>query len=203
MNRLRKPLQELVRHLEADFSREMGVDESIHGGPNQLHGGVGRHLDGGKGLAVPFHEARELLRHLAAQAAELRGRRLGIFAIMKRQQLLALEFPQARRIWGDRGAKLALHGPNSLQACRADVADPATSSLCVTERTGGVPAVALRHGSGFQVTAGENRLQRLVQRVQWNELAGLVGGAAVEVRRKGFRIWTLVVGPRHLRSPII
>src|SRR2546423_9358799 len=52
----------------------------------------------------------------------------------------------------------------------------------------------LRQRAGLEVTAGENRFERLVERVEWNELASLIGGARREVVGKWLWIRTLVLG---------
>src|SRR5205814_10714355 len=51
--------------------------------------------------------------------------------------------------------------------------------------------------AGLEVAAGQHRVERLVKRVERNELASLIGGAARKVVRKWFWIRTLVLGAHY------
>src|SRR5207244_421367 len=62
-NWLGKALQHVVRNLEADLGRELGVDEAIDGDLDQLTGGIDRHLDLGEGPAVFLQKGVEIGGH--------------------------------------------------------------------------------------------------------------------------------------------
>src|SRR5207302_7712442 len=101
------------------------------------------------------------------------------------------QLPETGGIWGDCRAKLALHRTDPLETCDPNLACPMTAGVGVPQRARPIPPVTLRHRPGLQVTAGEDHLERLVKRIEWNELARLERGAVIEILRKRFRIRTL------------
>src|SRR5438067_3243742 len=110
---------------------------------------------------------------------------------------MTLQLPETGGIWGDRGTELALHRADPFETCDPNLARPATAGVGAPERACPVPAVTLRHRPRLQVAARQYRLDRLVERVERNELACLERGAIIEVFQKRFRIRTLVIGAAH------
>src|SRR5438876_7317327 len=104
------------------------------------------------------------------------------------------QFPEARGIRCSRRGQLALDRPNPPEAGRPHLARPGAPSVVNPKGAGRIPAMALRQCPGLEVTAGENRFERLVVGVERNELASLVGGATRKVIRKWFWIRTLIIG---------
>src|SRR5216683_3629115 len=196
-DRFWKPPQDVVGYLEADLGGVLGVDESVDRDLDQLAGGVDWHVDPLESLAPLAQELVELVGHQAGKPPQLGRRRSCIRAVAERPELLAFQVPETGGVGRDRGAELALHRTNALQTCDSDLASPAAAGVGVAQRARPVPAMPLLHRARLEVTAGEHRLERLVERVERNELASLVGRAVIEVLRKRLPIGTLVIGPAH------
>jgi len=186
-----------VRHLEADLGCVLGVDEAVDRDLNQLPGGVDWHVDRLESRAPLSQELVELRGHLAGKPPQLNGCRPGIPAVAERSELLTLQLPETGGVRRDRGAELALHRTNALQTRDPNLAGPAAAGIGVARCARRVPAMPLLHRARLEVTAGEHRLERLVERVERNELASLVGRAVIEVLRKRLPIGTFVIGPAH------
>src|SRR5207249_2803489 len=137
--------------------------------------------------------------HLAGQVAKRFRRWTGIPTVAKRQQLLTLQLPEPAAVGRDGAAELALNRPNPLEASDSNLAGPAATRFRVAERAGRIPTVSLRQRSCYEVTAGQDRFQRLIHGVERDELPRLVCRAGIEFGRERFRIGALVIGPRHER----
>ena len=119
--------------------------------------------------------------HLPGKPPQFDRCRPGIHAVAKRAELLTLQLPETGGIRGDRATELALHRADPIEACDSNLARPVTAGVGVPQRARPVPAVTLRHRPGLQVAARQHGLERLVERIQRNELARLERGAVIEV----------------------
>src|SRR5437762_13467848 len=142
-DRLGKPLQDVVRHLEADLGGELRIDEAVDGDADQPEGGVDRHVDVGERRVVLVQERLQMSGHLAGQVAKRFRRRTGIPTVAKRQQLLTLQLPEPAAVGRDGAAELALNRPNPLEAIDSNLAGPAATRFRVAEGAGRIPTVSL------------------------------------------------------------